>query len=129
MTAKSIPTAELPNIGKILSQELEKVGIKTLGDLEEVGSAEALFMIKGVSGRSCLNKLYALQGAIQGIRWHSLSKEEKEQIKSDFLLLTKEQRDFEVFRGFEIFKRLVRIFFNPNQASYYGMLQGLCGIW
>jgi len=68
---------DLPNIGKVLAEELEAVGIKTPKDLKEVGSAKALFMIRGQSGRGCMNMLYALEGAIKEIRWHHLSKEEK----------------------------------------------------
>jgi len=29
----------------------------------------------------CINMLYALEGAIQGIRWHGLSKERKLELK------------------------------------------------
>ncbi|WP_309245476.1 TfoX/Sxy family DNA transformation protein [Clostridium estertheticum] len=29
---------------------------------------------------ACINKLYALEGSIQGIRWHNLSKEVKNEL-------------------------------------------------
>jgi len=38
----------------------------------EVGSVEAILRIGVTDDESCYNMLYALEGAIQGIRWHGL---------------------------------------------------------
>ena len=84
---KDILVKDLPNIGAVLAKELENAGIKYLSDLQKLGSAKALFIIKGISGKGCYNMLYALEGAIKQIRWHDLSQEEKNNIKQNFLNL------------------------------------------
>ncbi|MBC2724450.1 TfoX/Sxy family protein [Desulfosporosinus sp.] len=71
----------LPNIGKTVEQQLNQVGIKTSRQLNEVGSKKAWSKIKGIDDSACLNKLYALEGAIQGIRWHNLSEDIKVELK------------------------------------------------
>jgi len=37
----------------------------------------------------CINMLFALEGAIQGIRWHGLSHERKQELKEFYNFLTK----------------------------------------
>lgn len=76
--------SDLKNIGEKLAKELESVGIENYDDLASIGSLEAFFKLVGKNGHSCYNKLYALEGAIQGIRWHNLSLEDKEQLKSEY---------------------------------------------
>ena len=44
--------------------------------------------IKEVDESACLNRLMALEGAIQDIRWHNLSEEDKKNLK-DFYNLQK----------------------------------------
>jgi len=47
-----------------------------------LGSKQALIKISALENSgACLNMLYALEGAIQGIRWHGLSKETKQELK------------------------------------------------
>ncbi|MBZ9688850.1 TfoX/Sxy family protein [Clostridium estertheticum] len=36
---------------------------------------------KSINDSACINRLYALKGAIQGIRWHNLSNEVKNELK------------------------------------------------
>lgn len=67
----------LPNIGKAVEQQLNEVGIETVKQLIEIGSKQAWIRIKRIDDSACINRLYALEGAIQGIRWHNLSKEIK----------------------------------------------------
>jgi len=66
--------SELPNIGKKLEEQLNEVGIKTVEQLKTVGS-------KAIDDSACINRLCALEGAIQEIRWHSLSEEVKRDLK------------------------------------------------
>ncbi len=70
----------LPNIGNTVEQQLNEVGIKTVKQLIEIGSKQAWIKIKGIDDSACINRLYALEGAIQGIRWHNLSKEMKDEL-------------------------------------------------
>ena len=67
--------SKLPNIGKVLEKQLNDVGINTVDDLINLGSKEAWLKIKEIDDSACLNRLMALEGAIQNIRWHNLSEE------------------------------------------------------
>lgn len=71
---------DLPNLGPVIVKELQNVGINTEEELKHIGSVEALILITGTTyADGCLNKLYALEGAIAGIRWHNLPQEIKTQ--------------------------------------------------
>ena len=73
---------DLPNIGKILSLKLNKIGVFTKEDLITLGSEEVIIKIQTIENSgACLNMLFALEGAIQGIRWHGLDKDRKEELK------------------------------------------------
>ena len=72
---------KLPNIGDKLEAQLNEVGIKTVEQLKESGSRQAWLNIKSIDNSACINRLYALEGAIQGIRWHNLSDEVKKELK------------------------------------------------
>ena len=74
--------SKLPNIGKVLKNQLNDVGINTVDDLIDHGSKEAWLKIKEVDDSACLNRLMALEGAIQNIRWHNLSDEDKDDLRS-----------------------------------------------
>lgn len=73
--------SKLPNIGKVLEEQLNDVGINTVNDLVDIGSKEAWLRIKEVDESACINRLMALEGAIQNIRWHDLSNEDKKNLK------------------------------------------------
>ena len=81
--------SKLKNIGKVLEQQLNEIGIKTKEDLEEIGSKEAWLSIKKIDSSACYNRLCALEGAIQKIRWHNLSDDDKKNLK-DFYSLYKQ---------------------------------------
>lgn len=73
--------ADLPNIGKTVEQQLNEVGIETIKQLIEIGSKQAWLRIKNIDDSACINRLYALEGAVEGIRWHNLSEEVKVELK------------------------------------------------
>ena len=79
---------KLPNIGKVVEKQLNDIGIKTVEGLEEIGSKEVWLSIKKIDSSACYHKLCALEGAIQRIRWHDLSDEDKKNLK-DFYRLHK----------------------------------------
>jgi DNA transformation protein len=74
----------LPNIGKTLAERLEQADIHSYDDLAAIGSIEAVLRIKEANLDACYNMLYALEGAIQGVRWHAIPKEERAQLKAEF---------------------------------------------
>ncbi|MDR1721510.1 MAG: TfoX/Sxy family protein [Methanobrevibacter sp.] len=72
--------SDLMNIGKVCEKQLLEVGIKSLEELEEIGSMEAWLRIKEIDPSSCINKLRAIEGAIQGVRWHDLDESTKKSL-------------------------------------------------
>lgn len=71
----------LPNIGKVVELQLNEVGIKTIEQLIEIGSKQAWLRIKSIDESACISRLYALEGAVEGIRWHNLSVDVKGELK------------------------------------------------
>jgi DNA transformation protein len=78
--------SQLPNIGNVLAEELKMAGISSEKELKVLGSEKAFLLIKEIDHNACLCKLYALEGAVQGIRWHGLPKNRKEELKLFFEL-------------------------------------------
>ncbi len=73
--------SKLPNIGNKLEDQLVEVGIETVDQLKQIGSKQAWLNIKAIDPSACINRLCALEGAIQGVRWHYLSDEVKDELK------------------------------------------------
>lgn len=74
----------LPNIGKVIEKQLNAIGIYTPEELINTGSKDAFLRIKLLDNTACLHMLYALQGAIEGIRYTQLSQSTKEDLKQFF---------------------------------------------
>ena len=72
----------LPNIGPTLAKKLNQSGIDPFVDLSKIGSLEALICIGHTDRSACYNMLYALEGAIRGMRWHLIPKDERALLKS-----------------------------------------------
>lgn len=77
-----IQLESLPNIGKTVGQQLRQAGIETPEQLKEIGSREAWLRIQGIDSSACYNRLCALEGAVQGIRWHHLSDDDRQKLKN-----------------------------------------------
>jgi TfoX C-terminal domain. len=54
--------------------------------LLEAGSKQAWLRIEEIDDAACINRLYALEGAIQGIRWYDLSEAVKGELKEFYNL-------------------------------------------
>ncbi|WP_346913197.1 TfoX/Sxy family protein [Clostridium sp.] len=80
--------SDLPNIGKKLEEQLNEVGIETIEQLKAVGSKQAWLNIRAIDSSACINRLCALEGAIRGIGWHSLSEEVKMDLKAFYNTVT-----------------------------------------
>lgn len=76
--------SDQPNIGKVLEKRLSKAGIDDVEVLRQLGSKEAFIKLRLLEGDTCFNTLCALEGAIQGIRWHYLDCETKAELKRFF---------------------------------------------
>lgn len=77
------------NIGKELEKLLIQVGIESFEELQAIGAENAFIRIQTIYPDACICKLSALEGAIEGIRWHSLSKEKKDELNAFFNLVKK----------------------------------------
>lgn len=73
--------SKLPNIGKIVEAQLIQVGIDTTEKLKEIGAKEAWLKILEIDESACINRLMALEGAIQGVKKSMLSDEVKADLK------------------------------------------------
>ncbi len=73
--------SDLPNVGKVLEQNLIKVGISTPEQLKEVGTKEAFLRIRMIDPTACIHMLYGIQGAVEGIKDVYLSETTKQELK------------------------------------------------
>lgn len=78
--------SKLPNIGEFVEKQLNDVGINTYEQLKKSGSMGAWLKIKAVDPSACIHRLYALEGAIEGIKKSQLSSEIKEKLKEFYTL-------------------------------------------
>ena len=72
---------DLPNIGKVVAQQLIQVGIDNPIKLKEVGAKEAWLKIQAIDESACIQRLYGLEGAIEGIKKTQLDYETKADLK------------------------------------------------
>ena len=72
---------KLPNIADKLEGQLTEVGITTIEELKQTGSREAWLRIAAIDPSACYMRLCALEGAIQGVRWHHLDEQTKKSLK------------------------------------------------
>ena len=72
----------LPNIADKLEGQLHEVGIDSIDALKQAGSREAWLRIASIDPSACYMRLCALEGAIQGVRWHHLEADKKKELKT-----------------------------------------------
>ena len=60
--------SSLPNIGKVVEEQLMQVGIHSAGELKRVGAKDAWLRIQTIDESACIHRLMALEGAIQGVK-------------------------------------------------------------
>ena len=75
---------ELPNIGTELAKRLELIGVNSKEKLFALGTEKVFIKLKTIYPDACHSQLYAIEGAIQGIRWHKLTDERKNELKEFF---------------------------------------------
>ena len=74
--------AALPNLGPVSAGWLEAAGIRTAAQLRELGAVEAFRRVAfHRAGAVSYNLLYALEGALRGVRWDRLPSGIREQLK------------------------------------------------
>jgi DNA transformation protein len=73
--------SELPNIGKEVELQLNKVGIFTYEELKNIGAKQAWLKIQEIDESACIHRLLALEGAIQNVKKTLLLDETKADLK------------------------------------------------
>ena len=73
---------KLPNIAAKLEAQLTDVGVASVDALKTTGSREAWLRIAAIDPSACYMRLCALEGAIQGVRWHHLDEPTKKEMKA-----------------------------------------------
>lgn len=83
---------DLPNIGPVLADTLRRVGIETPAALKAAGSLDVLLRIHRTipDDKACVHKLYALEGAIRGVRSNDIPQAERADLWQRFKVLCKE---------------------------------------
>lgn len=77
--------SKLPNVGKVLEENLLAVGIETMEQLQEIGAKKAFQRIRlQRDPEACLHMLYGIQGAILGISDKYLTADIKQELKAFF---------------------------------------------
>ena len=86
---------QLPNIGKVMIDELAVIGIHTSDALIDAGTLEVAAQLHAAGFHVCMSKLYGIEGAIQGVRWHELDDSTRKRLKTQFQLTIKNSRKVE----------------------------------
>ncbi len=73
--------SDLPNIGKEVERQLNEAGINTYDELCACGAENAWLKIQKNDASACIHRLYALEGAIQGVKKTLLAPERKAELK------------------------------------------------
>ncbi|MDI3535763.1 MAG: transformation protein [Eubacteriaceae bacterium] len=73
--------SDLPNIGKELERQLNEIDVKTFDQLKSLGAEKAWLKIRAFDPSACIHRLYALEGAICGIKKSLLPQDRKAELK------------------------------------------------
>ena len=76
--------SDLPNIGTVLEKQLIAVGIDTPEKLRKTGTEQVFLKLKAHDPTSCLHKLTAIEGAVQGIPKKNITEQRKKELKEFF---------------------------------------------
>lgn len=77
--------ANLPNIGKVVEEQLNSVGIETTEQLVQAGAENAWLKIQAIDSSACIHRLLALEGAIRGIKKTDIPAERKAELKDFYI--------------------------------------------
>lgn len=78
--------ADLPNIGAETARLLVAAGVATPEALQRVGAVAAALRIRVIrpDDPPCRSMLAGLEGALRGVRWHTIPKAEREALWSEY---------------------------------------------
>lgn len=80
----------MPNIGEEIARLLTAAGIQSAKELKQIGALAAAARIKAIRSDNppCRSMLAGLEGAIRGVRWHTIPKVEREALWKEYLART-----------------------------------------
>ncbi len=67
----------LRNLGPRSRAMLEAAGIRSAGQLRELGAVRGWLRVKRMDARASLNLLWALEGALTGLAWQTVAREHR----------------------------------------------------
>jgi len=70
-----------PNIGKDTEAKLIQAGINSYAELQAVGTEQAFLRLQALDPGACIQLLYGLEGAIQGVPVPKLSADRKQELR------------------------------------------------
>ena len=77
------PLLRMRNLGPACAAWLEAAGIRSEAEIRRLGSVETFRRVAfSRSGDVSMNLLYALEGAIRGVRWDHLSPEDRAALRA-----------------------------------------------
>mgnify|MGYP000865807670 FL=1 len=74
--------AKLPNIGPVVEQQLQAVGVHTQQELQAIGAEEAWLRVQAIDASACIHRLLAMEGAAQGVPKAALPAQRKAELKA-----------------------------------------------
>ena len=78
-----------PNIGKDTENKLIQVGINSYAELVAAGTEQAFLRLQTIDPGACIQLLYGIEGAIQGIPANSLPNDKKQELREFNLMVKK----------------------------------------
>lgn len=70
-----------PNIGKDTATKLIQVGITSFAELKEAGTEQAFLRLQTLDAGACIQLLFGLEGAVEGIPYTQLSPQKKQELR------------------------------------------------
>jgi len=78
-----LPLAGLKNLGPKSVQWLGEIQVKTLAQLDELGSVAVYKKLKALGYPVTLNLVWAIEAALRGIDWRELPETDKEHLRRE----------------------------------------------
>ncbi len=83
MPSPNLPIAKLPNLGPASAQMLAMVDIHQESDLRRIGAVQAFNLVREAGLQPSLNLLYAMEGALTGVKWNELSMDKRLELDTE----------------------------------------------
>ena len=74
-------TIKITKYRKTVEEQLNQVGINSVDELKNIGAKEAWLKIQEIDESACINRLMALEGAIEGVKKTMLPDDVKADLK------------------------------------------------